>query len=719
MSSNHGTPASTPNGGFGIPGCLSVGGKVHIGEDVYGPLYPNGIAARLSYTPVSTNFTTAASGKYAVDTTAGVITATLPFAPTAGQVVELCDAKGTFSTNALTVARNGQPINGTAADYVASTRQKVFFVYIDATQGWTSYSYPSNLSGLQGYTSTATSGGTTTLTAASTVNQRFTGNQDQTILLPSTATLNLGFWFTIHNDSTGTLQIKTSTGVDLVTVISGVTVNPLVISTANNLATAWDRDYVAFNSILGTGSVVLSRTPSAGQLLVGNAGGTAFAPVVVSGDATLSSAGVVSVPSLATKLPLATRVPRRVVLLGDSITDLNGGPRLDGSSTFYSAQGFWNWANVQMGFRYAMVVNAGVSGNKVAQMDTRFATDVAAYTPDVVVVFGGINDVVTISSLGADTNTVVASVKASLASIYDKVLALGAICVVSPMTPMSEASGTIKVLTANEKIAWASINQWIREQAKSRPLMVLADMSEAITDKTLNARPVNDTVSPGTQPSILYDGLHPAANGAMLMGRALADAMIPLAPPANPYLVGVNSVNYLTNAGMIGASGATGPTSWNTSDVGGGAVMAFSYIARTDGIAGNWLRADLTGSSNHSPTIKFFQGATYSGAIGDKVKFVVEFQCEDQVYSSGTEIRNIVATIQGSGATVLTGCLADGFFTSGNASRVCSNTLFHPASGVLETPPCIWTGTTTYYVVTVFMTGKTIWRIGRVACVKV
>jgi Repeat of unknown function (DUF5907) len=42
-------------------------------------------------------------------------------------------------------------------------------------------------------------------------------------------------------------------------------------------------------------AIVPNTTPSAGQVLVGNAGGTAYAPVSMSGDATLSSAGALTV----------------------------------------------------------------------------------------------------------------------------------------------------------------------------------------------------------------------------------------------------------------------------------------------------------------------------------------------------------------------------------------------------------------------------------------
>ena len=428
----------------------------------------------------------------------------------------------------------------------------------------------------------------------------------------------------------------------------------------------------------------------------------------------LAPAGIRQAISAATT---TVRVPRRVVLLGDSITDLNGGPRLDGSFQNYFAQGWWDWANVQMGMRYEFIMNAGVSGDTTSGMVSRFAANVAAYNPDIVVLLAGINDLMGITG-SSNRETVVSSIKANLKTLYDDVYALGAICVVSPLLPMSQTYPTVKVMTTDQQIGWSEVNMWIRQQAKSRSLMVLADMSAALTDPTLAARPFNDNAAPGTRTALLYDGLHPGANGSMLMGAALANAMVNLAPPSSPYLLGVDALNGLTNAQLAGASGSTGPTGWNASDVGGGAVMDFSYVARTDGIPSNWLRVDLTGSSNASPIIKLFQGTTFTGlTVGDQYKFLIEFQCEAQ--PAGTGNRNITASMMGPGTTVYMGIFDDSHFLSGNASRVCSDTLTFPSSGVLETPPCVVTSTTTYFIVNTYLTGKTIWRIGRVSCVKV
>lgn len=64
---------------------------------------------------------TAVSGDYLLaDTTSAAFTITLPLAPAANDAVYFQDAKGTFGTNNLTVARNGQTIMGVAEDLIVS-----------------------------------------------------------------------------------------------------------------------------------------------------------------------------------------------------------------------------------------------------------------------------------------------------------------------------------------------------------------------------------------------------------------------------------------------------------------------------------------------------------------------------------------------------------------------------------------------------------------------
>lgn len=85
----------------------------------------------------SSNFTAVAGQAYACNTSSAAFTATLPASPTAGQMVLFTDYAGTWSTNNLTIGRNGSNILGAASNFTLTTgRGAELFVYIDATQGW-------------------------------------------------------------------------------------------------------------------------------------------------------------------------------------------------------------------------------------------------------------------------------------------------------------------------------------------------------------------------------------------------------------------------------------------------------------------------------------------------------------------------------------------------------------------------------------------------------
>ena len=85
----------------------------------------------------TTSFTAVAGEGYFVNTTSGAITVTLPASPSLGDEVSIIDASGTADTNNITVGRNSENIQGSAADLTISTeRAGLTLVYFNATQGW-------------------------------------------------------------------------------------------------------------------------------------------------------------------------------------------------------------------------------------------------------------------------------------------------------------------------------------------------------------------------------------------------------------------------------------------------------------------------------------------------------------------------------------------------------------------------------------------------------
>ena len=88
-------------------------------------------------TEKTASFTAVAGEGYFVNTTSGAITVTLPASPSLGDEVSVIDASGTADTNNITVGRNSENIQGSAADLTIATERAAFtLVYFNATQGW-------------------------------------------------------------------------------------------------------------------------------------------------------------------------------------------------------------------------------------------------------------------------------------------------------------------------------------------------------------------------------------------------------------------------------------------------------------------------------------------------------------------------------------------------------------------------------------------------------
>lgn len=87
---------------------------------------------------VSANHTASAGERLLVDTTSSAITITLPASPSVGHNIWLTDMKGTWATNNVTLARNGEKIQG-AEDNVTLSQSGALIIttYTGSTYGWT------------------------------------------------------------------------------------------------------------------------------------------------------------------------------------------------------------------------------------------------------------------------------------------------------------------------------------------------------------------------------------------------------------------------------------------------------------------------------------------------------------------------------------------------------------------------------------------------------
>jgi len=97
---------------------------------------PAGVGG-LSWESKTSNFQTAVSKGYFIDTSSNTVTATLPGSASAGDEIRFIDSGGNAATNNITVARNGHAIQSQNSDLtVSSARAALGLVYSGASHGW-------------------------------------------------------------------------------------------------------------------------------------------------------------------------------------------------------------------------------------------------------------------------------------------------------------------------------------------------------------------------------------------------------------------------------------------------------------------------------------------------------------------------------------------------------------------------------------------------------
>lgn len=285
----------------------------------------------------------------------------------------------------------------------------------------------------------------------------------------------------------------------------------------------------------------------------------------------------------------------RVVALGDSITL--------GSESY--ASGEWHrgsWARLAAGMsgqRFRLVRNAGIAGNTSAQMLTRFDTDVTPYTPSVVLVMAGTNDVSTAVSAGGATPdaTVIATYRANMAAIVAKCHAIGATPVILTIPPND---------TNARHALIAILNQWLAEWCRTSRL-TLIDAHSALVG-TAN----------GDYADTAGDGTHPTQAAHVKLAGVVSAALTPLFPASpSPCATYEDPATNLIIGGLMGGtpSGYGLPAPWYYY---GGPVAGVTFSTVTDALVpGKMLRIAAAGTAAAGQASK---SHTTGFAIGDTVE---------------------------------------------------------------------------------------------------
>lgn len=158
--------------------------------------------------------------------------------------------------------------------------------------------------GLALHAKTTTTGGTTTLNAASAVIQLFDGTTSQTVVLPTTNVL-AGQRYTIINNSSSNIAIQTSNGEPLITLQSGISCTVEAVANTPTTALHW--------SVRG---VTLKSTPYAGTAMLRDGFGNAYADAfIASKTSTATAAGTTTLTIADTQVQVFTGTTTQTVKL--------------------------------------------------------------------------------------------------------------------------------------------------------------------------------------------------------------------------------------------------------------------------------------------------------------------------------------------------------------------------------------------------------------------
>jgi hypothetical protein len=212
---------------------------------------------QLAFYTGSGSFTGTAAGYLAFDSSGNILTVAVPSGGGVTTLNTLTAATQTFAndtnvtitsatsthtlgwTGQLAVSRGGTGVSSVTTSPTAS-----------AFAGWDANRNLSADNFIEGYATTATAGGTTTLTVDSNYFQYFTGTTTQTVTLPVVTTLVNGFQFQIVNQSTGIVTVQTSGANTIMAMGNNTVLTVTCVNTAGGTGTAsWTWTYNAQRTV--------------------------------------------------------------------------------------------------------------------------------------------------------------------------------------------------------------------------------------------------------------------------------------------------------------------------------------------------------------------------------------------------------------------------------------------------------------------------------------
>jgi acyl-CoA thioesterase-1 len=222
--------------------------------------------------------------------------------------------------------------------------------------------------------------------------------------------------------------------------------------------------------------------------------------------------GVASAAHQASVPPASLQGVHRIVMLGDSITQIGEGP---GGYVWLVR----HYMNALYPAQNIEVINAGISGNRSNDMLARYQTDVLDRKPDLVTISVGVNDVwhgfYDNHPLGDGPRGIkLEDYRRNVEELVTKAEAIGARVVMLSATPIYEEFGN------NENAKQAHYNAALRDIARHHHL-VYVDYQKPMREIVTSYRKRTG----GRDNFLTVDGVHMNAEGNKVMAHTLLTAL--------------------------------------------------------------------------------------------------------------------------------------------------------------------------------------------------
>lgn len=337
----------------------------------------------------------------------------------------------------------------------------------------------------------------------------------------------------------------------------------------------------------------------------------------------------------------------RIAICGGSISNRAGYSNTPNQG--FSQTNWLEWWQAMAGQPFQIVSMAGEGGRHISEVDTNFASEVAAFSPEVVVLGGDCAG----NYLYAG-NTVASAIQ-YLASIHAKCQAIGANMICWTLPPNNNISATNDSSFANTELTH-EYNRLLMAYGKSNADILVVPFHWHVDLAATDGRMVTTAAASLTTTAWTHDGTHPHPKLAIKLAQLLDYAVRGYTLFMLPHACNADGSKALANPLNYGTFGTNGAGNGNSSNV------ACTEEPRTDiGDGGSWKRISVI-NAPQSP-VYTFGGAWLMPskmAVGTPVRALVEVKLN----AIPTNLRGLKVTLSFTGSTETIG----GFNTSSSGA---------------------------------------------------